>query len=830
MARVRAVGLALAGCLLLTLNGATWAETQVAGTVVDADGAPIAGADVFVVGDIERLEGPTLTTATDSEGKFAVSVGDDTIDMRRAALVARHPGYGLGWVMGNNVARGEQQLGDLKIVLPAAGTVQGKVMDEKGNPVAKAEIAAFIILTNENDMGRKFMVAEDWVLKPQLDSNGAFTLGVLPKDATYILRVNAPGYGRAVVGATEAENGRFPEGEIEAGAKDVVITMTPAATVEGTVTLEETGKPAEGVVIEARNAARGFDSHLMGIFTAKTDANGRYQLADLAPEAEYSVYTVSDLGFSEVKKVEIGAASVKGQDFVLGKGVRVAGKFIETDTGKPVTDGYVSISSPGSGRRPIEARTKEDGSFELYAPPGELRLFARSESHSLAQEEMNRQLTLVAGQDMTDIEIKAEAPLVFKGKVVDEKGKPVAGAEVRAKNRYQPDQQIDPVTTDKDGAFEVSLPNQNLGEWECAVIEATVADMPKHRGLLIKSLPTREDAQGTVAMHPMGTIRGRVVNQAGEPLPEAAVNVAVKHSINDNGWSTINEGKPKTDASGKFEFTTAVSGESYYVTATAGDTYGQRSFEVPEVLAGGAFDVPDLDLLPTDKIIEGTVFDSEGNAAAGVDVNCQGSAQPHRQATTDANGKFRFENIVNDEVHIYAHRQGDDGYAYGNALATGGDTDVEIALQDQGQRISPEDRQAARVVGKAAPQLDVASWSQAQPTSLAVLRGKPVVLAFVDMADDASEEAIKVLNGISKSDGAAVIGVQKPGAQAKVHGANFAVAVDKAVEGMPNGSTYADYRVKQTPAVYVIDKDGMVRFQDINPAALEQALASLTAE
>ena len=419
---------------------------------------------------------------------------------------------------------------------------------------------------------------------------------------------------------------------------------------------------------------------------------------------------------------------------------------------------------------------------------------------------------------------------------MDSKGKALAGAEVRVKRDYGSIRPSVKADTDKRGQFDLSLPGQQVGQYEFVALEATHPQMTGYRGVLMTNLTERSDAEGTIKMQRVGAIRGRVLDEQGKPIPGAKVTAYLVFERPEGGsiWMTSDR-KLETDVDGQYDFAATVSGVKYSIEASE-DKFGRRQSEVPPVAENGAYEVPDAVLPEADQIVEGTVTDENENPVSGVHVNCFGSTQPERNTTTDTRGRFRLDKIVAGELYISANRQGPQGgYEYGNARAEGGDTDIEIVLQDQGSGMSADDVKAMRLAGTPAPALDVATWVKGAPVTLESLRGKTVLLAFWDSAQEDSQAFVKTVNLFSDKKarpGLAVIGIHRgvsgPMQEAiSKQGVRFPVALDKTDGAGGLGATFAAYKVKKAPAVFVIDAEGNVQFQDIALPAIEQALATV---
>jgi peroxiredoxin len=471
-----------------------------------------------------------------------------------------------------------------------------------------------------------------------------------------------------------------------------------------------------------------------------------------------------------------------------------------------------------AGQRHVEIRP--DGTFSFRHPPGEITLHALTSSGGRAQLE----LTLVDGEDQTDVALELEPPLAFKGKVVGPDGKGSAGAQVRGKWGGP----TAPTETATDGTFELPLGNQRPSQYQWLMLDATHPDLPGYRGMLAKPFQSESDAEGEIEMKRAGTIRGRVVTEDGTALASAKVRTTI--NAENRGWP---DGNAATDESGRYDFSDALSGIEYSVTATA-EGYGQDSSERLTLDEGESRELPDLVLIVADQVIEGTVVDEDGNPVAGVNINCHSRATGSRQTTTDDKGRFRLENLVDENIQIWAFQYRPEGQLQGQARAMAGDTDVEIVLGKQPQRVSTEERQGRVLAGKDAPELDVAEWINGEQITLASLQGKTVALAFWDHTDEACTELVALLNDLpGKHPDIEIVSVHgadaESGALKKFISDNsvaYRVALDKPVK-KHKGATFKEYQVKKPPAVFLIDAKGKIRYQDIPLPAVEEALKAM---
>jgi peroxiredoxin len=143
------------------------------------------------------------------------------------------------------------------------------------------------------------------------------------------------------------------------------------------------------------------------------------------------------------------------------------------------------------------------------------------------------------------------------------------------------------------------------------------------------------------------------------------------------------------------------------------------------------------------------------------------------------------------------------------------------------------------LTGKRAPELAVAEWVSGESTSLASLQGETVVLAFWDSRDEALAELLSVLSGLLfkySERGVELVSVHSADADLDAlkgfisdKSIRFRVALDKPAK-LYKGATFGKYRVRKVPAVFIIDTESKVRYQDIPVTAVEEAVKQLLDE
>lgn len=226
------------------------AQTDIRGQVVDPEGNPVAFAQLV------RADMPDQAVGvTDPTGHFALA-----IQGAPQAVIAVHDQFASSGAEPIRVTPD----GSWQIRLQSGGHVSGRVVGGDGQAVPFARIS---IERAEQD-GPALPVRRrqaPLVAGPA----GTFELGPL-RPGTYDLRADvdgrAPGFARALrVAVAGRQTG-------------VEIRLAAGATVRGRVTSKQTGQPLSGATVMVMDFSGGGQPR-----SATTDADGRYQLAAVAP-------------------------------------------------------------------------------------------------------------------------------------------------------------------------------------------------------------------------------------------------------------------------------------------------------------------------------------------------------------------------------------------------------------------------------------------------------------------------------------------------------------------------------------------------------------------
>ncbi len=322
----------------------------VAGRVVNRDGGPIVGASIQL-SDRHRFSDPwNSTVRTDAQGRFRIT----NAVARQSVLIVQAAGYAPE-MRSVDVRPG---VAPVEFRLGPGRTVQGKVIDSRAQPIARATVAV-----SEWRGGRIL----DWLT--HTDESGRFRWDDAPSDAVS-LNAFKEGYDVATM-------------NVEPSVKDPVFTLRPSSVlrIRGTVTDVETGQPIETfTVVPGLGPGRIWLESL-----ARTHHGGRYVFSDVVNAQPYLVRIEAKGYLPATSPAYPNNAGEKTFNARLSKGAWLEG-VVRGTHGEPLagaevivaTDNGVHISGGKTYQREyhLHLLTGPDGRFSFSPPDGPYRLIA----------------------------------------------------------------------------------------------------------------------------------------------------------------------------------------------------------------------------------------------------------------------------------------------------------------------------------------------------------------------------------------------------------------------------------------------------------------------
>lgn len=616
-------------------------QIVVRGRVVDPEGRPVAGAEVYL-GGIPRPESltapfPPGRANSDAEGRFRVETSRHTAAVEAGSwfgmpLSALAEGFGPAWVRFDPEANGA----DTEWVLTLATDdvpITGRLLDLEGRPVPGATVRVHNLMRpapddldallddlrenagrmNPDLWGRlrdRLAIGDGGVLpETATDAEGRFRLDGIGRGRIAVLWLEADSIETAHALALTTDDPDFepipmPEGGSGnlQGAR-VEITAPPGRVVEGVIRDRDTGAPLEGISV-------------VGHFTAQstTDADGRYRLGGLPAAMPVQVRVAA--GDQPYLAVEAMAPSPAGLapanlDFALKRCVWVDGRVVNAATGDPVVGalvGYFPMRDnphlddvPGSvlmnnaiGDEP-EVRTDADGRFRVAALPGGGLIAVQSADRAfLTAEPLDPQ---VATNVLRALNVPF-SPEGYEGLALV--NPPTDVESIACEVALRPGRALRGVVVGPDGEpmadgreirLETHIGTERLPDGLYSIIHPH----PGQAETIVYHHPDRDlggflDVTGEeeeilrLELEPTGTVAGRLVDEDGRPQPDVELQVLC-HTSGSASSRPHMVPNTTTDSDGRFRIGKLIPGLKYQILALKPRRLRQNNYDADGYIA-----------------------------------------------------------------------------------------------------------------------------------------------------------------------------------------------------------------------------------------------------
>ncbi|MFI5306166.1 MAG: collagen binding domain-containing protein, partial [Polyangiales bacterium] len=623
--------------------------------------------------------GPAQVHATDAHGDARF----EKVPLGAARLVVALPGAARAAQI-VTLNAGENRL---SVTLGPGFVLRGEVVDDTGAPVADTEIEA----APDDD---PLLLAS-----AQSDAGGGFSLADLGT-GRYTLRARAAHHELAIVPSQSVPS-----------EQPIRIVAARTSALHGEV-LEPSGMPAATAAVTIAGS---------GVWPPKrlqTDAQGRFELVPI-PAGVYELRATLHTLTSPVQEgVVVLPASEKTVRLRLEPGAALNGRVIEAETGQGLVGVEITVTEDALTSTPIALKSGADGRFVvegLRRLPH--RLWIRAPQHvAIAGEEH------LPGPQPFELSLRRSARLA--GQVVDERGAPVASAEIEVRGTAASGGplRVSPPSADEGSSAGTRNPStlvapslDNLGVTVGAVPPLPLFALPQNAGaggqlgfvtdaagrFAIEGVPAgraqllvRKNGYATGSSEPRalrpgdaiedlhivlprgGTLLGRVVDGRGFPIAGARVQVEVESERATRATLSGEDGAFQVDAlRGKCTVTAfPLSGTAVREEITLGS--GERRQIVLQAADAG-------------RALAGRVRDERGFPIQGarVRVEALGKRTPgSRTAVSAIDGTFRLEGLPPAPYRIVSEHP-----AYATTVvpsaAPGPDEELAIELR-RGARLS----------------------------------------------------------------------------------------------------------------------------------------------
>ncbi len=653
--------------LAFPLRAAADDAAKFSGTVMDAQGKPVAGATVDCYQYPSRMAaGPMDLEAkqhvtTDGQGVFEFPMFNGM-----GLVVVKKAGFAPGWRDWYSTPQEPQ-----KIILNTSSALAGVVVDDAGQPVAEAEVwVASALNKTMTDIGQPNYlfgkIARD-LFSVRTSGDGKFRIENFPADAQAILSVKKS--GKALRQTTSPL--RYDELPIHAGQEDITLTLDPAGSVTGKVVVRETGQPLAHAMVGLQPARPGMGIFSLDSGTSMSAADGSFEIRNV-PAGSYQVMAnftnepVADWVADSVPVTVAAGEAAPDVQIKADKGgileVTVRGK----KNHEPHANVSVSVNNEEYNRVGV---TGTNGTASFRLPPGEFNLFASKQDGLQAQAQAT-----VTEKQTARVAIELDEPFKITGIVRDAAGAPVAGANVGVFPNYG--NNLMGSKTDANGHYEV---NWQKPAWAGMQNQSYYLVVRGSERKLAAMQPIEETTTNLeVTLQPAMSVSGRVQDAKGRAVTNMMAYIAL---YLDNMSFTISRQPVHPDEQGRIQEEGLPLGQRYgwYVSAPG---YGSARQEMDAAdPKADHYDFPPLVLKLADRKLAGRVLGTNGAPVAGVQIFMQGEGQPNGNAVTDADGRFVFDAVCAGAVTVSANLKG----AYGSAQAVGGDTNVVVRFEAAGR-------------------------------------------------------------------------------------------------------------------------------------------------
>lgn len=500
------------------------------------------------------------------------------------------------------------------------------------------------------------------------DESGGF-LVALPGSRSLELQVLAPDGRQALVQASLSEDPEAPA---------LRAIFQPLLTASGRVLSAEDGRPIPGALVWSSGKRDQF---------AITDGSGRYTLAGIVGARPNA--SASSPGFLQSSEELLIDGDKAYASFSLKPAAAIEGIVVD-GAGTPVPDAMIeaSVHREGRGRSrrarflggaarrfarqgaSPTARASAEGRFRIGSldPERDYEVLADAPSFATSKTLVKG---LEPGRTKPDVRVVMRPGQTLRGRIVDEQGLPLAGAEIEARSssswggrarRLSRDEPAGRVaSSDLEGRFALQrLPTGSLD------IVITRAGYAREIVPGVEMLEGEDRDLGEVELEPGRSVFGRVTDDVGAPLADASIYVLEGSArnlmrMNRPPWGV--EPDAVSGADGSFIVADRRADETISLLAhRKGFTLSQRSgVEVANA------DAIVLELEPASRV-SGVVLDEDESPVPGASVMLTKSTiGPGGRAffsgmggsgETDSEGRFVIENVRPDTWTLGAGGRG----------------------------------------------------------------------------------------------------------------------------------------------------------------------------
>ncbi|MCP5021661.1 MAG: hypothetical protein GY930_07770 [bacterium] len=437
--------------------------------------------------------------------------------------------------------------------------------------------------------------------------------------------------------------------------REVQLDLEMGCIVQGSV-VDDDGQPLAKISVELVNIQPW--ARMTGKIDAKTDEDGHYSLGRIGS------------GPNTIRATEDGRRTVTSEELdlidgetredvhlVLSLGKSIAGTVYLPD-GKPARGAFVSAThrTKVDGFGPMQRKRNQQASKAVADKQGYFKITGlEAKKYAIRARKAGRgslgtKATFHASAPAVEagtagLRMDLEAPLILKGRVLDEQNQPVTAFRIKGKAVDDGGPEESQKFTSEDGTFQFE--KLGTGRWR---ITANAEGYHQDEAHTIP-LP----ANGTpliIVLQREGSIAGQVLSPSGLPVPGAVVRA--NNGEGQRGFGRNRGPRAEADEEGLYLLDKLDPG-TYQVTASSPDWADNEQILV-DITPGLAAESITLQLR-TGGSISGIVLESDGSPMTGRNVHWGDNAMAFAsrgQTKTDSAGRFEFKNVTPGKWQVSA--------------------------------------------------------------------------------------------------------------------------------------------------------------------------------
>lgn len=646
----------LAALLLLATCGASESATTIAGAVVDGAGGPVRDAELFLaegpyvspnrwrsMGYIPGRSELLATARTDQAGRFAFDVAPAVPEGEGArtwlVVWVHRPGQALtSYLVGRDWPH---RAATIKIRLGAEQPLPLVVTSPDGKPLPGVRVRPHRV--NNARLPRE--LADK--LGSTTDESGRATLRHLDPATVDLLCVESETCGTQWVDLPLAEAD---------GARRVA--LAPVGSIRGRVVADDPRAVAAVPIRLATGLERNEEAPGGGFAETMTDAAGCFEVKALAAGALATMAELpAELPFrcERVPRQSIAEGVANELTISLKRAVLVEGVVRDRDSGEPLAGTAVWLDVFSRPRN--MPRSDQQGRYRAYLLPGQaspspwrMPLHYFFPNYTLDTQPVHEGTERVR---LNPLLLARGATL--RGRVVDDKRRAVAGAEIYGSWRLASSGEASRhAWSDREGAFELNAvePHAQVSLWASSAQGATADPV-------LAIAEADKEVELVVSPASALALEGRVLDSDRRPVANAVVRLVWRQPDAEGRAAAFahfsGSERLLTDGDGRFRTPASLPrGLEYRAEITApGRSPTATEFINPLVWKSASFGDIVMAAAPALRTIAGCVMNQQGAPLAGVRVFQSGDGPRRSQTITDAAGHFELAGVYAGPAFLF---------------------------------------------------------------------------------------------------------------------------------------------------------------------------------